>query len=94
MDIQAGGPNKIFHIEPDESLDRITEAQFRADADRVLRLARSGHQVAIVDENGKITSVLGMNGVRFLPDPPPDPLENVDSECESPKMNQSSPWAS
>ncbi len=45
-------------------------AQFISDADR-------GIQTAVVGADGRVKAVVGLNGIRYLPDPDPDPLDEI-----------------
>lgn len=53
-----------------DELRKVSAEQFQADRDRILAEAKHGTQVTIVDSNGKIQTVVGMNGIRILGDPP------------------------
>lgn len=58
-------------------LPKVPESDFPAKAKEVLRQADRGHQTALTDGDGHVTTIVGLNGHRFLPDPTPDPLDEV-----------------
>lgn len=83
---------RAFSVKPDSALPRITEAEFNERAREILREAKAGRQVAIVDSDGRIKTVVGMNGVRFLPDPEPGLSEDGRQEWGASKENRVNPW--
>lgn len=88
----AQAADRAFSVKPDSALPRITEAEFNERAREILREAKTGRQVAIVDADGRIKTVVGMNGVRFLPDPEPHLPEDCRQEGESMTQNRVNPW--
>lgn len=62
-------PDRGFSIPPDTNLDRVSIEEFRARSQEILRDAKSGRQVALVDESGTISAIVGRNCVRVLPEP-------------------------
>ena len=66
-------------LPPQQSLQSYTREQFQQDSKRILAEAKHGKQVVIVDESGKIRTIVGMNGARFLPEPPSDTLADFES---------------
>ncbi len=66
-----------FQIKKTDKLPRVAEAEIQANEAQVLANADQGIQTAVVSANGKIRAVIGLNGFRYLPDPDPDPLEEI-----------------
>ena len=59
-------------------LTKVKQEQVREKASVILKDADKGIQTAILSTDGKtVTSIIGLNGTRYLPDPSPDPLEEV-----------------
>jgi hypothetical protein len=59
----------------DDQLPRISEEVYRRDTRRILEAAQQGEQVAVVAKDGRILTVIGMNGVRYLPPCEEDPYD-------------------
>jgi hypothetical protein len=57
-------------------LVRVSEDELRANPGMVSANADDGVQTAIVSKDGRIRSVVGLNCVRFLPEPDPDPFDD------------------
>lgn len=83
---------QVFSVTPDSALPKITETDFNERAGEILRQAKNGRQVAIVDSEGRIKTIVGMNGVRFLPDPEPDLTEDCRQERGATNENRVNPW--
>jgi hypothetical protein len=58
-------------------LRKVTEAEFRQNAAQFMRDADAGIQTVVVSDAGKVRTVIGLNGCRYLPDPTPDPLDEL-----------------
>lgn len=59
-------------------MNRATERDLRANGWRVLRDIDQGIQVAIVtDDNKTIRAIVGVNDCRYLPNPTPNPLDEL-----------------
>ncbi len=71
------GSNSTVQVKKHDNLHKVTEADIRANGAQVLSNADQGIQTAVVADNGKIRTVIGLNGFRYLPDPDPDPLEEI-----------------
>jgi hypothetical protein len=69
--------NPTVQVKKNDKLPKVTEADIKADGARVLSNADQGIQTAVVGTDGKIRTVIGLNGFRYLPDPDPDPLEAI-----------------
>jgi hypothetical protein len=70
--------NNGFAVKTHNDLSKATEAELRDNASQILSDADQGIQTAIVAEDGKtVLAVVGLNGTRYLPDPDPDPLDEV-----------------
>ncbi len=70
--------NNGFQVYKHHDLTRVTEEQLSADPGQVLSNADQGIQTAILSADGKtIRSIVGLNGTRYLPDPDPDPLDEI-----------------
>ncbi|MDA2933379.1 hypothetical protein MYX82_03445 [Acidobacteria bacterium AH-259-D05] len=70
-------PTIQITVKRDNALPTITEKEFNKSAKKVLQRAREGHQVAIVNAEGKIKEVIGINGRRLLPEPDSDLVDRV-----------------
>jgi hypothetical protein len=64
-------------VKTHHSLSKITQDELLADPSRIFTDADQGIQTAIVSKNGNVHAVVGLNGIRYLPDPDPDPLDEV-----------------
>jgi hypothetical protein len=65
-------------VKSHNQLPKITEQQLRTEGAKAIECADRGIQTALVGEDGKtVRAVIGMNGVRYLPDPDIDPLEEM-----------------
>ena len=72
-------PNSIVTVKTHHTLRTVTQDEFTAQADRILREADAGVQTIVLGSDGKsIRAVLGMNGHRFFQDPDPDPLDEIE----------------
>ena len=68
-------------VKTHRELSKITEVELRTNAAALLRDADQGIQTAIMSKDGKtIRAVAGLNGIRYLPDPDPDPLDDIFKE--------------
>lgn len=66
-----------FQVKKNDKLPKVAEAEIQASEAQVLANADQGIQTAVVSANGKIRTIIGLNGFRYLPDPDPDPLEEI-----------------
>lgn len=64
-------------VKTDEVLKRVSNEQFRRASLEIVRAADRGIQTAISDTTGRGVTVIGLNGARLLPDPTPDPLDEL-----------------
>lgn len=70
--------SKKTMIQTHHDLSKVTEKDVREDGPRVLRDTDQGIQVAVVsDDNKTVRSVVGLNGCRYLPNPHPDPMDEI-----------------
>ena len=70
--------NSGFSVKPHYDLTRVTEDELRSDPQRVVSDADQGIQTAIIGPDGKtVRSIVGLNCTRYLPDPDPDPLDEI-----------------
>lgn len=70
--------NRTIKVKTHNNLPKITEKDLRQNGAQVLSDADQGIQTAVVAEDGKtIRTVIGLNGARYLPDPDPDPLDEI-----------------
>ena len=67
----------VITVKRDKSLPKITKKEFRSSSRSVLQKARQGKQVAVVDDNGRVKEVIGINGRRLLPEPSSDLFEKI-----------------
>jgi hypothetical protein len=58
-------------------LTPITEKELREDGPRVLGITDQGIQAIVVGEDLNVRTVVGLNGCRYLPNPDPDPLDEI-----------------
>ena len=72
--VKTGPVTKSHH-----ELGTITEQQFEEKTvqQQVLADADNGVQTTILRKDGSVQTVIGLNGTRYLPDPYPDPLDDV-----------------
>jgi hypothetical protein len=66
-----------YTVKTHHDLPKATEDDVRLNSSKILTDADQGIQTAIVAKDGRIRSVVGLNGVRYLPDPDPDPLDEL-----------------
>lgn len=64
-------------VKTDDFLDHVTTEKFQADPAGVVLAADRGVQTVVTHANSQGSTVIGLNGVRFLPDPNPDPLDEL-----------------
>jgi hypothetical protein len=69
--------NNPVTVKKHHELQKFTEREIRENGAQLLKCADQGIQAAIVGDDGKVRSVVGLNGIRYLPDPDPDPLDEV-----------------
>jgi hypothetical protein len=71
-------PNPFLTGKTDAALRKVPETEFNGNPGEVLEAADRGEQTVITDSTtGAPRAVIGLNGFRFLPDPSPDPLDDV-----------------
>ena len=72
------GMSTILTLKPLRDLTAITDQELRDKGAEVFRNADNGIQTTIMAADGKtVLAVVGLNGVRCLPDPDPDPLDDL-----------------
>lgn len=59
-------------VETHKTLSHVSESHFRSSAVDVMRCADQGVQTLVVTAHG-VRTIVGLNGCRFLPDPPDIP---------------------
>lgn len=69
-------------------LQQVTEDELKTEGARIVADATQGKQTAIISSTGKVRAVVGINCVRYLPDPDTDPLQEfllsvLDSKTQS-----------
>jgi hypothetical protein len=64
-------------VKKHNELQKVTENDIRENAAKVLSDADQGIQTAVVAKDGTVRTVIGLNGFRYLPDPDPDPLDEI-----------------
>lgn len=79
-------PTSIVTVKTHHTLRTISQNEFSAQADRILREADAGVQTIVLGPDGKtIRAVIGMNCHRFFQDPDPDPLDEIEQlACRQP----------
>lgn len=65
-------------VHSDSGLPTVTLKEFNEKGAKLLLAARRGFQFAVINDDGKIIEVVGMNGHRVLPDPPEDFSDDAD----------------
>ncbi len=69
--------NRAITVKTHHDLTQVTETQLRENCVEILRDADHGIQTAVVSQDGRVMAVVGLNGIRYLPDPDPDPLDEI-----------------
>lgn len=69
--------NATICVKTHRELPRATEDDLKSNGAHVLDNADRGIQTAIVNSDGALRSIIGLNGIRYLPDPDPDPLDEI-----------------
>lgn len=68
----------IVVVKTHHNLQKVTEEDIRDHGAEILKCADQGIQTAVVARDGKtVKTVIGLNGCRYLPDPDPDPLDEI-----------------
>jgi hypothetical protein len=71
--VKNGNTVKTHH-----TLSKTSESEIRNNPSQVLANADRGIQTAVLSKDGeRVVAVVGLNGIRYLPDPNPDPLDEV-----------------
>jgi hypothetical protein len=70
-------PNIGYKVEKHHELTTASEQEVRENSAYVLRNADQGIQTAVIGADGRVRAVVGLNGNRYLPDPDPDPLDEI-----------------
>jgi hypothetical protein len=81
--------NRAMQVKKQDKLQKVTEAEIKKSGTQMLNNADQGIQTSVVSENGKVRSVIGLNGCRYLPDPDPDPLEEILYAALHPSLEKS-----
>jgi hypothetical protein len=59
-------------------LPKVTEKEIREDGIRVIKESDRGVQTTVMSADGKrVLAVVGLNGCRYLPNPDPDPMDEI-----------------
>jgi hypothetical protein len=69
--------NNSVPVKQHHDLDKFTTRDVQERGAQIFGCADQGIQATVVGEDGAVRSVVGLNGVRYLPDPDPDPLDEV-----------------
>jgi hypothetical protein len=69
--------NSGITVKTHHELPQITEKDAPEKAAQVISDADRGIQTTVVAGNGTVRTVIGLNGIRYLPDPDPDPLDEI-----------------
>ena len=69
--------NSPVIVKKHHDLEKFTEREIRERGAQILLRADQGIQTTVVGDDGQVRSVVGLNGIRYLPDPDPDPLDEV-----------------
>jgi len=77
MDQQPRAAKNAVTVQTHHELPRVKEKDFPAKAAQVITDADQGIQTTVIADNGTVRTVIGLNGVRYLPDPDPDPLDEI-----------------
>ncbi len=66
-----------YKVYKHDHLTKVAQDQVGAQAHKIFEDADRGIQTAILSADGAVASVVGLNGTRYLPDPSPDPLDEL-----------------
>lgn len=77
----------VIELHTDDTLDKLSRDKFKGSIGQYLQAAKEGKQVAIVDGDGIITTVVGMNGKRYLPESDYDPITEPPDVSSSPRVD-------
>ena len=69
--------NNGVTVKKHDELSKATREEFQRNPGKILQDAAYGIQTAIVAADGRVQAVVGLNGIRYLPDPDPDPLDEI-----------------
>ena len=70
--------NGMLTLKTHRDLPTITDTDVKDKGAQLFKDADSGIQSTIMANDGKtVLAVVGLNGVRYLPDPDPDPLDDL-----------------
>jgi len=65
-------------VKTNRQLPQVSESELREMSLQICADADQGIQTAIMSNDGKtVLSIVGLNGCRYLPDPDPDPLDEM-----------------
>ena len=68
----------MLTLKTHRDLPTITDTDVKDKGAQLFKDADSGIQSTIMANDGKtVLAVVGLNGVRYLPDPDPDPLDDL-----------------
>jgi hypothetical protein len=74
----TGGMSNTLTLKTHRDLPTITDEEFKDKGTQIFKDADNGIQTTIMSADRKtVLAVVGLNGVRYLPDPDPDPLEDL-----------------
>ncbi len=63
--------------ETHRDLATMSTQEFAEQGAKAIADADQGIQTAITGGDGSVRTIVGLNGVRYLPDPDPDPLDEI-----------------
>jgi len=69
--------NPVHKALIDQTIKKLSEKAFRLRSAEVIADADNGIQTAILREDGSIQSIVGLGNIRYLADPEPDPLAEI-----------------
>ena len=71
---------KDIVVKNHDALKKVPQESFAEVGREIMAEADKGVQTAIVDKANRVRSIIGMNGMRYLPTPSVDPLEDLFEE--------------
>jgi len=73
----TGGMSYSLTLKTHRDLPTITDHEMKDKGVQIFKDADSGIQSTVRSSDGRVLAVVGLNGVRLLPDPDPDPLDDL-----------------
>lgn len=77
MKMMCPGTDSPVTVKKHHELQKFTEQEIRERGVEILKNADHGVQTTVVGADGAVRAVIGLNGIRYFPDPDPDPLDEV-----------------